>query len=370
MNIVITGSSGFIAKNLRSSLENYDEHDLILLHRNSSEEDLRVGLQKADFIFHLAGVNRPLELSEFETGNIDYTKKVVDTLVNLKKSIPVIFSSSIQVDKDNHYGSSKKAAESLLIDYSVSTGARIHILRLPNVFGKWAKPHYNSVVATFCNNIIREIPIEIHDSSNLIKLLHIDYVVSLMMELIDSPSSPQIIDDFPSTVTISVGDLESKITQFHQLREVNTVPTLLSEFDKQLFSTYSSYLPLDSLTINRRTNISSGSLFTELLKTTHSGQFSLNVIEPGVTKGNHWHHTKHEKYIVIQGTAKVRLRYKFEKEIGELILTSNPIGSIDIPPGVVHSIENIGHQELITIMWANEIYDSENPDTFKEDVLR
>jgi UDP-2-acetamido-2,6-beta-L-arabino-hexul-4-ose reductase len=370
LNIVITGSSGFIGKNLRSSLENYDDHNLILLDRNSSKEDLRLGLQKADFIFHLAGVNRPLELSEFEIGNIDYTKKIVDTLLSFDKSTPIVFSSSIQVDKDNHYGSSKKAAESLLIDYSISTGARIHILRLPNVFGKWAKPYYNSVVATFCNNIIRQIPLEIHDSNNLIKLLHIDHVVSLMMELMASLSSPQIINDFPSASTISVGDLESKITQFHKLRGVNKIPNLLSEFDKQLFSTYSSYLPLDFLTTSRRTNISSGSLFTELLKTNHSGQFSLNIIEPGVTKGNHWHHTKHEKYIVIQGTAKVRLRYKFEKEIDELILTSNPICSIDIPPGVVHSIENIGNQELITIMWANEIYDSENPDTFKEDVMR
>jgi len=368
LKILITGSNGFIAKNLRSSLETLGFNELLLLDKKVTQEEAKKSLLHADFVFHLAGVNRPVEVSEFYQGNKDYTQWVVDQLLLFKKNTPIVFASSTQVELDNEYGKSKKEAESILLKYAIDAGARIHILRLPNVFGKWARPNYNSVVATFCYNVIRSLPMEVHDDAKTVSLIHVDDVVSTMTNLITNLVKDHFLNEFPSTIEITVGELAHRIDEFNNLRVKNQLPTLQNRFDQQLFSTFTSYLPLEELTLKRATNESAGSWFTELLQTNHSGQVSLNIIQPGVVKGNHWHQTKHEKYLVIQGTAKIRLRKKFEETVDEIILGSDFIASVDIPPGVVHSIENVGQQDLITVMWANEIYDPKNSDTFKEDV--
>jgi len=370
MNILITGSNGFIAKNLIHALKSSNACSINLLLVNSSTTDLEVELAliKADILVHLAAVHRPKIVDEYYTVNEHFTEKIINLLLKNNKKIPVIFSSSKQVLVDNDYGKSKLKAELILSEYFKITGARVHILRLPNVFGKWAKPNSNSVVSTFCYNVSRSLPIDIHNESNTVSLLHIDEVVSLMIQLITNPEKINPYEDFPSIVEITVGELAKKINEFNDLRNKNQLPTIQSRFDQQLFSTYTSYLPLEGLRMERLTNESPGSRFTELIQTIHSGQFSLNIIQPGVVKGNHWHQTKHEKYFVIQGTAKIRLRKKFDENVDEIILGSEPIASLDIPPGVVHSIENFGQQDLITIMWANEMYDPKNPDTFKEDV--
>jgi UDP-2-acetamido-2,6-beta-L-arabino-hexul-4-ose reductase len=368
LRVLITGSAGFIGRNLRSFLESQGFHRLLLIDKTSSEEEFKQGLKEADFIFHLAGVNRPVDDSEFLRGNSEYSNSLIKTLLSLNKKTPIVFASSTQVELKNQYGISKLEAEESIKNYSISTGAEVHILRLPNVFGKWAKPHYNSVVATFCHNVARGLSIDVHDPDKFIELLYIDDLVERMYRLITRSNEPKVKDHSLDVHTIRVGELANRIIHFNELRLKSQLPTLLTKFDKALFSTYTSHLPLDALCIDQKTHLSDGSRFTELMQTKYSGQFSLNVIEPGVEKGNHWHQSKHEKYIVIQGLARIRLRRKYDAKVHELIADSGSISTIDIPPGVVHSISNIGNIDLITIMWANEIYDSLNPDTFKEDV--
>jgi UDP-2-acetamido-2,6-beta-L-arabino-hexul-4-ose reductase len=368
MKIAITGSSGFIAKNLIAEMENLKEFELILLSHSMDFELQENLLGKADLIVHLAGVNRPDDNIGFTRGNEDYTNLIIRSLMNQNRNVPVIFSSSKQVHFDNEYGSSKSKAEQILQEYSVITGSAVSIFRFPNLFGKWSKPNYNSVVATFCHNIIRNIPIKIHNSTDQIELLYIDQAVQLLLESIMNSSGVHIIDDFSYSTTISVQELADQIYKIDYANKSNHLPDLECEFDKYLYATYISYLPAERLVSQPSLHTSDGALFIELLKMGAKGQIAINTIQPDITKGNHWHHTKHEKYVVIRGQALIRLRKKFSTEIFEYKLTDNEITIIDIPPGTVHSITNTGNEDLVTIMWASEVYDSDCPDTFKEEV--
>jgi UDP-2-acetamido-2,6-beta-L-arabino-hexul-4-ose reductase len=368
MKIAITGSSGFIAKNLISEMENLKEFELILLSHSMDFKLQENLLGKADLVIHLAGVNRPDDKIEYTRGNEDYTNFIVRSLMNQNRIVPVIFASSKQVLLDNEYGSSKSKAEQILVQYSNTTGSAVSIFRFPNLFGKWSKPNYNSVVATFCHNIIRSIPIKVHNSTDQIELLYIDHAVQLLLESITNSSGVHIIDNFSYSTTISVQELADRIYKIDNANKSNHLPDLECEFDKYLFATYISYLPDEKLVSQPLLHTSDGAQFIELLKLGTKGQIAINTIQPDITKGNHWHHTKHEKYIVIRGQALIRLRIKFSTEIFEYRLSDNEITIIDIPPGTVHSITNTGNEDLVTIMWASEVYDSDRPDTFKEEV--
>jgi UDP-2-acetamido-2,6-beta-L-arabino-hexul-4-ose reductase len=368
MKIVITGSNGFVAKNLIAEMEHIKQYDFLPVSHSMDIKIQEESLSQADAVIHLAGVNRPVTNEEFTSGNIDYTAFLVKSLSNQKREIPVIFASSKQIHFHNEYGDSKAKAESILRNYSEETGSPVTILRFPNVFGKWAKPNYNSVVATFCHNIIRNLPIEIHDPSTVFELLYIDDVVRIILNSLKSTSGIHYIEEFVESNSISVQGLANQINWIDMANKNGKLPELRKDFDKYLFATYLSYLPDNDLVSTPVVHLSEGAEFIELLKSGRYGQISLNTIQPGITKGNHWHHTKHEKYIILSGLSLIRLRKKFSKEVYEVILDGSKTSVLDIPPGTVHSITNIGDKELITLMWASEIYDSEFPDTFKEDV--
>jgi UDP-2-acetamido-2,6-beta-L-arabino-hexul-4-ose reductase len=368
MKIAITGSSGFVAKNLIAEMEYLKEFDLIFLNHSMEFKLQENLLGKADLVIHLAGVNRPDDKIEFTRGNEDYTNFIVNSLMNQNRIIPVIFASSKQVILDNDYGFSKSKAELILKEYSNLTGSAVSILRFPNIFGKWSKPNYNSVVATFCHNIIRDIPIHIHNATDQIELLYIDQAVQLLLDSIKNSSGVHIIDEYINITSISVQELANRIYKIDDSNKSNHLPELKSEFDKYLFATYISYLPADKLVNQSVLNRSDGAQFTELLKLGSKGQIAINTIKPAMTKGNHWHHTKHEKYIVVSGQALIRLRKKYNTEVVEYKLKDTNIAIIDIPPGTVHSITNTGNEDLVTIIWASEVYDKFRPDTFKEEV--
>jgi UDP-2-acetamido-2,6-beta-L-arabino-hexul-4-ose reductase len=368
MKIAITGSNGFVAKNLIAEMEHIKHYELLPVSHTMDIKIQEELLSQADAVIHLAGVNRPVTNEEFTSGNIDYTTFTVNSLSSQKRKIPVIFASSTQVHLHNEYGNSKAIAEAILRNYSEETGSPVTILRFPNLFGKWSKPNYNSVVATFCHNIIQGLPIEIHDPNNVFELLYIDDVVRIILNSLKSTSGIHYVEEFVEANSISVKGLADQINRIDIANKNGKLPELRNDLDKYLFATYVSYLPTNDLVSTPGVHLSEGAEFIELLKFGRYGQIALNTIQPGITKGNHWHHTKHEKYIILSGQSLIRLRKKFSEKVHEINLDGSNISVIDIPPGTVHSITNIGDEELITLMWASEIYDNEFPDTFKEDV--
>jgi UDP-2-acetamido-2,6-beta-L-arabino-hexul-4-ose reductase len=369
MNILVTGSNGFVGKNLIAYLDTKNEHKIIRFDRNASTLEQINLIQSTDLIIHLAGVMRPVNREDFSSGNVNFTEFIVKTLIELNKETPIVFTSSVHSGRHSDYGFSKKAAENLLIEYSNKFNTSLTIFRLPHLYGKWSKPNYNSVVATFCYNLAHEIPLVINDENPEIGLLYIDDLVKLIYSNITHyEEGITIVDEFDNIQNIRINDLANKLSSISRMNRSSLVPNLENDFDKKLFSTYTSFLSPEKLVISKKINETIGSRFIELLKSEYFGQVSVNVIYPGVTKGNHWHQTKHEKYSVICGQALIRLRKKYSNEIIEIKIDSNSLEIIDIPPGVVHCIKNIGRDDLVTIMWANEIYNRDNPDTFSEDV--
>jgi UDP-2-acetamido-2,6-beta-L-arabino-hexul-4-ose reductase len=366
LNIVITGSSGFIAKNLIATLQSIDQHQLFFITRQTSNEELKSALQQADFLFHLAGVNRPNDKNEFYQGNQDFTKHLVELLTECNKSIPIVFSSSTQVQLNNDYGKSKKAAEEILEQYAKSNHSRLAIYRLPGVFGKWSQPHYNTVVATFCHQIANQEPIQVSDPSKIIDLVYIDDVIHQFLDELNADNKEISYPEIVSVYSVSLGELAQEIQSFHSSKESHLIRNTESDFIKKLFATYTSFLPSVRLKTKIHGHRTPNSSFAELLKSNSFGQISLNSIEAGAVRGNHWHHTKHEKFLVIQGEGIIRLRLLFSKDVMEFNVSGKHLEWIEIPPGYVHNIENTGSDSLITIMWANEIYNPERPDTYPE----
>lgn len=365
MQILITGAKGFIGKNLVAELRNRKFKNILEYDRETDPTLLDEYCRKADFVFHLAGVNCPKEQSEFMEGNFGFTSTLLNTLKKYKNSCPVMISSSIQAELDNPYGISKKAAEDALFKYQKETGARVLVYRLPNLFGKWSKPNYNSVVATFCYNIARNLDIQINNPETELNLCYIDDVVKEFIKAMEG--NPTVDGKFcmvPNTYNIKLGKLADLIKEFKKSRENLSIPDMRDPFIKKLYSTYLSYLPEDDFSYKLKMHCDNRGSFTEFIRTPERGQVSVNISKPGITKGNHWHHTKNEKFLVVSGNGLIRFRNINLDNIIEYKVSGERLEVVDIPPGYTHSITNLGDTDMITIMWANECFDPEDPDTY------
>jgi UDP-2-acetamido-2,6-beta-L-arabino-hexul-4-ose reductase len=365
MNILVTGTKGFIGKNLIAELKNRNYTTIFEYNRETNTSLLDHYCKEADFVFHLAGINRPKDQSEFMDGNYGLTSKLLETLKKYNNVCPVMISSSIQAELDNPYGVSKKASENLLLNYSEETGAKVLIYRFPNVFGKWCRPNYNSVIATFCHNVANDLPVTVNDRSALMNLVYIDDVIGeLINALKGNETSVGGYAEVPIVHTITLGEIVDLIYSFKKSREERSVPDMSNPFAKKLYSTYLSYLPIGQFSYDLKMNIDHRGSFTEFIKTPDRGQVSVNISKPGITKGNHWHHTKNEKFLVVSGNGVIRFRKLDSDEVIEYFVSGEKMEVIDIPTGYTHNIENLGDTDMVTIMWANEFFDPEKPDTY------
>ncbi|MGM0804979.1 MAG: capsular polysaccharide biosynthesis protein CapF [Bacillota bacterium] len=365
MKILITGSKGFIAKNLIAELLNQGYQDILEFNRSTNVSLLDEYCRDADFVFHLAGINRPKDTSEFMDGNYGLTSKLIEILKKHNNKCPILVSSSTQAELDNPYGISKRASEDVLLNYSKNTGTNVLIYRLPNVFGKWCKPNYNSVIATFCHNIAREIPITVNDPSVVMKLVYIDDVIEEFINALNGfENSNDDLCGIPVTHKVALGEIVDLIYSFKNSREERSVPNMSDEFTKKLYSTYLSYLPEDQFSYDLKMNVDQRGSFTEFIKTPDRGQVSVNISKPGITKGNHWHHTKNEKFLVVSGKGVIRFRKIDSVEVLEYVVSGDKLQVLDIPTGFTHNIENIGETDMVTVMWANEHFDPKKPDTY------
>lgn len=364
MKVLVTGANGFIAQNLRVHLSERDNLELVLFTRKQSIDELNGLLEGVDFIFHLAGVNRPKNDIEFTEGNVDLTEALCLAIERTSRVIPVIYTSSIQAEFDNEYGKSKLAAEKALLDFSKKTGSPVHIFRLPNVFGKWCKPNYNSAVATFCHNISQNLPVQINDASAKIRLVYIDDVVSRFISVMDGA----IVDDSYCNVDpvyeITVGELVDKLTAYKGSRDSLVVEPVGTELDRALYSTYLSYLGAEQFSYELVKHEDPRGVFVEMLKTQNSGQFSYFTAHPGVTRGGHYHHTKNEKFLVLKGEAVFKFRQIMTDEYYELGVSGDKPTVVETVPGWTHDITNVGTSEMVVMLWANEVFDPDVPDTF------
>lgn len=369
MKILVTGSKGFIGKNLIAQLKNCGYNDIYEYDKDTEPSMLEVFCKNAEFVYHLAGVNRPVEQSEFMDGNFGFTSALLDKLKSFGNKCPIMLSSSIQAELDNPYGKSKKAGEELILNYGKETGAKVLIYRFPNVFGKWCRPNYNSAVATFCHNIVRDLPITVNDPDTVMNLIYIDDVVDELIKALDGKESRQ--GDYcqiPIVYTLKLGEIVQLLKGFKRSREDLSVPDMSHDFTKKLYSTYLSYLPEDQFSYELKMNADNRGSFTEFIRTQDRGQVSVNVSKPGVTKGNHWHHTKNEKFLVVSGEGIIRFRRIGGGEIFEYRISEKKMEAIDIPPGYTHNIENLGDKDMVTIMWANEPYNPHRADTYHLEV--
>ena len=378
MNILITGAGGFIGKNLICALENIRDGkdrshpelsigEIFRCTRQTTEAELKGFCAQADFVFHLAGVNRPKEQAEFMAGNRDFTGSLLKRLEEAENPCPVMLSSSTQAALDNPYGESKRAGERLLRDYGERSGAKTLIYRFPNVFGKWCRPNYNSAVATFCHNRANDLPIQVNDRSTRLTLVYIDDVVQ---ELLAALAGREHRDgDFccvPVTHSATLGEIVDLIERFRTQPETLVMPEIPNgSFAKKLYSTFLSYLPKEKVAFPLKMNVDARGSFTELLKTASNGQFSVNISKPGITKGQHWHNTKWEFFIVVSGHGLIQERRIGSEEVIEFEVSGERIEAVHMLPGYTHNIINLSETEnLVTLMWANELFDPGRPDTF------
>ncbi len=404
MKILVTGSGGFVGKNLVSFLENIRDgkdqmHKIIGVENlesieicsydiDSKQEELEAACKDCNFIFHLAGVNRPEDPSEFMRGNFGFTSMLLNTLKKYHNTCPVMLSSSIQATLigrygTSDYGKSKLAGEELFFQYAKETGAKVFIYRFPNLFGKWCKPNYNSVIATFCYNIANNLPITVNDRSTELELLYIDDLVEEMLKILNGEAhhcefnGVKAIEKaegrycyVPTTYKVTLGEIVDLLEQFHRQPETLVILEIPDgSFVKKLYSTYLSYLPKEKTIFSLKMNTDDRGSFTELLKTESCGQFSVNISKPGTTKGQHWHHTKWEIFIVVSGHGLIQQRKIGTEEIVEFEVSSDKIEAVYMLPGYTHNIINLSETEnLVTLMWANEQFDQKHPDTFREPV--
>lgn len=382
MNILVTGAKGFVGKNLVSQLRNIqlgkaknysisgEEIEVFEYDVDNDAAELDAYCKKADFVFNLAGVNRPKDPVEFMKGNFGFASTLLDTLRKYNNRCPVMISSSIQAELENPYGESKRAGENLLFAYAKETGAKVLVYRFPNLFGKWCRPNYNSAVATFCNNIANDLPIQVNDPSVVMKLVYIDDVVD---ELIAALSGQEHREgDFcvvPTVHTITLGGIVDLLYAFKEMPKNGEVPNLGDAFTKKLYSTYLSYLPKEKFSYPLKMNVDNRGSFTEIIRTSDRGQFSVNISKPGITKGQHWHHTKNEKFVVVSGHGLIQLRKMGTDEVIRFEVSGEKIEVVEMIPGYTHNIINLSDTEdLVTFIWANEAFDPDRPDTYWEEV--
>ena len=396
MNILITGANGFVGKNLTAALQNIKDGkdkthpsieigELYLYDIDTDKSLLDTYCEKADFVFNIAGVNRPQNPEEFMEGNFGFASTLIETLKKYKNTCPVVLSSSIQATLigryDSDYGRSKKAGEELFFDYAEETGAKVMVYRFPNLFGKWCRPNYNSAVATFCNNIANGLPIQVNDPAAKLELLYIDDLVDEMMAALEGHEHHCEFDGIdtvlcedgkycaaPVTHKVTLGEIVELLESFRAQPETLTVPEIpAGSFAKKLYSTYLSYLPADKISFPLKMNVDARGSFTELLRSAKCGQISVNISKPGITKGQHWHNTKWEFFIVVSGKGLIQLRKIGSDEVLNFEVSGEKIEAVHMLPGYTHNIINLSDTEdLVTVMWANECFDPNKPDTFFE----
>jgi UDP-2-acetamido-2,6-beta-L-arabino-hexul-4-ose reductase len=363
MKVLITGANGFIGRNLQVALEEREGFEVLPVTRDTDGSTLVRWAEDADAVVHLAGVNRPTNCMGFTTDNRDFTVRLCQLLAGTGRRLPVAFASSIQAELDNPYGQSKRAAEDALLAYGAEAGAGVAIYRLPNVFGKWSRPNYNSVVATFCYSIARGLPVRIDDHASVVKLAYIDDVVSELMEfLVEPPGEPGFRGVDPEYST-TVGELAEQIRAFGRVREDLVTERVGTGLTRALYATYVSHLPPDAFHYQVPRHGDERGVFVEMLKTRDSGQFSFFTAHPGVTRGGHYHHTKTEKFLVIKGRACFHFRHIVTDETHTIETDGNKPTIVETIPGWAHDITNIGEEEMIVMLWANEIFDRSRPDT-------
>lgn len=365
--VLITGSNGFVGKNLALSLAQRPDVKVSGFDIDDDQSTLAALVAEADFIFHLAGVNRPQNIEEFTTGNTGLTQTLVSLLQSQGKKTPLLLSSSTQAAQDNHYGISKREAEEAVFAYGRQSGASVYVYRLPNVFGKWCRPNYNSAVATFCHNIAHDQSIQINDPQVVMNLVYIDDVVNSFMASLDGQSKREGHYCLVEPVhTIHLGAIAELLHSFKSSRLDRSIPDMADPFTKKLYATYLSYLPTDQFSYPLKMNVDARGSFTEFIKTIDRGQVSVNISKPGITKGNHWHHTKNEKFLVVSGQGVIRFRRIGSEEIVEYVVSAEKLEVVDIPTGYTHNISNTGETDMVTVMWCNEMFDPQRPDTFFE----
>ena len=371
MKVLITGASGFVGKNLQLHLAERKDVEVVCFTREHPADQLPDLLQGVDFVYHLAGINRPQDPQEFVTGNLDLTQALCQAVgaiaVASGKKVPVVYTSSTQADRDNPYGLSKRGAESALFRLRTEHSVPVHVFRLPNVFGKWCKPNYNSAVATFCHNITRGLPIQVNDPAAPVTLVYVDDVIERFMQLMDGADASLGADGFASVTpqyTITVGELARQVQAFRDSRTSLTTERVGTGLVRALYATYVSYLPPELFAYTVPQYGDPRGVFAEMLKTPDCGQFSYFTAHPGITRGGHYHHSKTEKFLVIKGQARFKFRHMQTGETHELLTSGDKAEVVETVPGWTHDITNIGTDEMVVMLWANEVFDREKPDTF------
>lgn len=371
MKVLVTGANGFIGKNLCGMLINRG-HEVLKIDIDNLDKDLENYIKEASFICHLAGVNRPLSKEEFYDGNFNSTVRITDLLIKYNLKTPIMLSSSTQALFDSDYGKSKKRAEDYLFNFRKEHGNQVYVYRFHNVFGKWCRPNYNSVVATFCYNIAHDLEIKINDESAEITFVYIDDICKTICDIIDGniklDSTPILY--IKPIYNVKLGHLANLIKSFKESRKKLSLPKFDDEFVSKLYATYLSYLPENDFSYDLDMHIDDRGSFTEFLRTDDAGQVSINVGKPGIVKGNHYHNTKNEKYLVVKGTCSIKFRKINDDKIIEYITSDKKLEVVDIPVGYTHSITNIGNEDSVTVMWASEPFNKDNPDTYFEEVLK
>lgn len=387
MNVLVTGANGFVGRNLVCALKNLRDgkdhtrpelsiDEIYTVGRDTPPEQLREYCGKADFVFHLAGVNRPKDAAEFMAGNCGFTEALLDTLKVCGNTCPVMLASSAQASLEgryagSEYGKSKLAAEKLLFRYAADTGAKVLVYRFPNLFGKWCKPNYNSAVATFCYNIANNLPIQVNNPATELKLVYIDDLIAEMLDALEGKEHHEgqfcVVPVFHYATLKIIVDL---LREFHNQPQTLMLPEIpTGSFAKKLYSTYLSYLPKEKIAFPLKMNTDNRGSFTELLKTRNTGQFSVNISKPGITRGQHWHNSKWEFFIVVSGHGLIQERKLGTDEILEFEVSGEQIEAVHMLPGYTHNIVNLSDTEnLVTLMWANEPFDPAHPDTYHEEV--
>ena len=364
--VLVTGSNGFIGKNLIAGLRRFNNLEIKTFDIEDDINKLTEHLEKTDIVFHLAGVNRPENVEEFESGNTGLTQTVITIIKRFKKNIPIVLTSSIQATLDKPYGISKKKSEDVLIEYSRENDVKIYIYRLPNVFGKWCRPNYNSVVATFCHNISHSLDVFISDENKEIELVYIDDVVDEFVNILSQKSmnKDQYYYKVKRIFRTTLGELAKKIYRLKDIRKTSVVPDMSDDFMRCLHSTYLSYLGKDDFSYKLDLKTDQRGNLAELIKSKHFGQIFVSKTYKGVIRGNHYHNKKIEKFCVIKGKAVIKFRQIFDDEILSYYVSGEELEVVDIPPGYTHSIENLGNDEMIVLFWSNHIFDPEKPDTY------
>lgn len=366
--VLITGSEGFIGRNLRARLAEEPGIEALLFDRNDPPERLDERLESAEFVFHLAGVNRPRDPGEFRTGNVEFTRLLIRKLAARGEAVPVLFASSIQATKDNPYGRSKKEAEDILLEYRARRDARVYIYRLPNVFGKWSRPDYNSVVATFCHRIARKLEIEISDPDGEIELLYIDDAIDEFLSALRGEREPGVVNRTLPTRRVTLRELARRIYRLNDFRTTLRPPDFSDPLNRRLQATFLSFLEPDRLAIALPEKKDGRGSLVEFVKSETGGQIFFSRTRPGITRGNHYHHTKAEKFWVLNGRGVIRLKPLLGGETTEFKVSGKDHTVIDIPPGWTHSIENVSNEELLVLFWSSEVFAPDRPDTFRREI--